>query len=188
MTNKEFYSKQVSVPRIALLLEEKGMSAEDSAALAETIFSTILPGDIDQFLVDHVIDMEEAKLNRLTTLFNASPRRNIPKFSPVIQHASLIGAGAYEKGQIYTTPCRIGDTLYTPFHLRGDYLRKSAAPYPVTVVFMGINDDKESGCGFINVTYEKGRMFSFNFSDFGKLIFHTPEEAKKSMTKEEQAE
>lgn len=188
MTNKEFYSKQVSVPRIALLLEEKGMSTEDSAALAETIFSTILPGDIDQFLVDHVIDMDEEKLNRLTTLFNTSPRRNIPKVSSVIQHASLKGVGAYGRGQIYTTPCRIGDTLYTPFHLRGDYLRKNAAPYPVKVVFIGINDDKESGGGFINFTYEKGRTFSFNFSDFGKLIFYTPEEAKESMAKEKQDE
>lgn len=75
-------------------------------------------------------------------------------------------------------PCKIGDTVYTNFHWRGDYLRKKDAPYPVKVVFIGINDCAEHGGGFINVEYKTGRQWQFNFADFGKIVFLTREEAK----------
>lgn len=117
-------------------------------------------------------------------LLNASqPRVRGPQ--SILYHASSNPLNFYANGQINITPCKVGDTLYTPFHIRGDYLRKKDAPYPVKVVFIGLNDHQESGGGFVNVTTEKGSMWSFNFSDFNKMVFYTPEEALVSMKKED---
>ncbi len=76
-------------------------------------------------------------------------------------------------------PCKIGDIVYTDFRLAGDYLRKKKAPYPVKVIFIGINAYEPHGGGFINVEYSTGRQYSFNFSEFGNSVFLTREEAKK---------
>ena len=77
-------------------------------------------------------------------------------------------------------PCKVGDTLYTNVSMSGWYLREKDRPYPVKVVFIGINNSTEMGSGFVNVEYEKrGPMFSFTFTDFGKRIFFTREEAEK---------
>ena len=83
-----------------------------------------------------------------------------------------------EQGMLKEIPCNVGDTLYTNIRWQGDYMRKENAPYPVKVVFIGINDSKEIGGGVINVINEKGRMWQVNFSDIGKDIFLTSEEAE----------
>lgn len=86
-----------------------------------------------------------------------------------------------EQGTLKEIPCKVGDTLYTSCRWQGDYLRKKAAPYPISVVFIGVNGDAESGGGFVNVVYPSGRMWQFNFSDFGKTVFLTREEAEKRL-------
>lgn len=84
---------------------------------------------------------------------------------------------------IQILPCKIGDILWTNFSMSGWYLRDKDKPYQVRVVFIGLNDSDEMGGGFVNVLYEKnGNMMQFNFSDIGKNIFYTKEEAL--MTKE----
>lgn len=75
-------------------------------------------------------------------------------------------------------PCKIGDSLWTNFSMSGWYLREKDKPYQVRVVFIGLNGSDEMGGGFVNVLYEKnGNMMQFNFSDIGKNIFYTKEEA-----------
>jgi hypothetical protein len=83
--------------------------------------------------------------------------------------------------KVVDVPCEIGDTVYTYFRMVGDYLRKKKAPYPVKVLFIGINGYEPHGGGFINVEYPTGRQYSFNFSDFGKSVFLTREEAEKRL-------
>lgn len=76
---------------------------------------------------------------------------------------------------IIKSPVNIGDILYVNFSRQGDYLRKKDRPYKVKVEFIGINGVDN----FFNVTYLKtGNMWQFKFSDIGKHVFITKEEAK----------
>lgn len=81
-----------------------------------------------------------------------------------------------EQGKLIKLPCTIGDTLYTNFAVQGWYFREKNKPYATKVVFIGINDVDN----FINVAYENGNALQFNFSDIGKRIFLTREEAEKA--------
>ena len=81
-----------------------------------------------------------------------------------------------EQGKITKLPCAIGDTLYTNVAVQGWYFREKNKPYEIKVVFIGINDVDN----FISVAYENGNTLQFNFSDIGKRIFLTREEAEKA--------
>ena len=86
-----------------------------------------------------------------------------------------------EQGTLKEIPCNVGDTLYTNRRWQGDYMREKDAPYPIKVVFIGINNSEEMGGGLINVVNEKGRMWQFSFNDIGKTVFLTREEAEKRL-------
>jgi hypothetical protein len=86
-----------------------------------------------------------------------------------------------ENGTLKEIPCKIGDTLYTNMRWQGDYMRKENAPYPVIVVFIGINDNVDMGGGVINIVNEKGRMWQIDFLDIGETVFLTREEAEKRL-------
>ena len=86
-----------------------------------------------------------------------------------------------EQGTLIELPCKVGDTLYTNIRWQGDYMRKENAPYPVTVVFIGINDNVDMGGGVINIVNEKGRMWRIDFFDIGTTVFLTREEAEKRL-------
>lgn len=79
-----------------------------------------------------------------------------------------------EQGKLPRLPCAVGDTVYTNDSMRGWYFRKSDRPYKAKVVFIGVN----GGDGFINIDLGKGLQLQFDFSDFGKTVFLTKEEAK----------
>ena len=76
-----------------------------------------------------------------------------------------------------TLPCKIGDILYTNVSVQGWYMRRKDRPYKVRVVFIGINGTDN----FINVSYENDYTWGFNFSEIGKLIFYTKEEAETAL-------
>lgn len=88
---------------------------------------------------------------------------------------------AEEQGLLYRTKVAIGQTVYTNIAVSGWYLRCKDRPYKAKVVFMGLNDSEEMGGGFFNVEYEKGYMMAFNFSDIGKSVFLTREEAERAL-------
>lgn len=81
-----------------------------------------------------------------------------------------------EQGKLIKLPCAVGDTLYTNVAVQGWYFREKNKPYATKVVFIGINDVDN----FISVAYENGNTLQFNFSDIGKRIFLTREEAEKA--------
>ena len=89
-----------------------------------------------------------------------------------------------ESGIIIRIPCKVGDTLYTNWRWQGDYMRKKNAPYPVKVVFIGLNSSEEMGFGLLNVTNEVGRMWQVEFSSIGKTVFLTREEAERAAEKQ----
>ena len=87
-----------------------------------------------------------------------------------------------QSGRLVKLPCAIGGTVYTNVSMNGWYLRRKNRPYEAKVVFIGIN----SHDNFFNVELGEGRMFQFKFSDIGKAVFLTKEEAEAALREREQ--
>ena len=93
---------------------------------------------------------------------------------------------AEEQGLLLRLPCKVGQTVWSPLSMSGWYLRKKDAPYQAKIVFIGLNDSEEDGGGFFYVCYEKNTyMMSFRFSDIGKTVFFTKEEAEQALERME---
>ena len=72
--------------------------------------------------------------------------------------------------------------MFVNFRVSGDYLRRKDAPYVAKVIYIGLNNSKEMCYGYINIEYAKtGRQMQFYFSDIGKRVFLTREEAEKAL-------
>lgn len=82
-----------------------------------------------------------------------------------------------EQGLLLRLLCRVGDTVYTNVRVVGWYMREKNKPYKAEIAFIGINGKDN----FVNVVFENGNMLQFKFSDFGKTIFLTMEEAEKKL-------
>ena len=78
-----------------------------------------------------------------------------------------------------TLLCNVGDTVYTNFSMQGWYMRKKDRPYKAKIVFVGINGVDN----FMNVDLGKGAMLSFKFSEIGKTVFLTEQEAQSALEK-----
>lgn len=89
--------------------------------------------------------------------------------------------GLKEQGRMIELPCKVGDAVWTNLSISGWFLRQKDRPYEARVVFIGLNDSKDMGYGYINVLYRNGNMFTFDFSDIGKSVFLTREEAEKAL-------
>ena len=87
---------------------------------------------------------------------------------------------------VIVPPCKVGDVLYSNVRYSGYYMRQKDAPYSYKVCFIGINDHKPHGGGFVNVVHENGSMLQFEFSQIGKTVFLTKEEAEKALKEREQ--
>ena len=88
-----------------------------------------------------------------------------------------------DEGKLVYLACKVGETVYTllspPHYKRG-------LIYEYIVVFIGINSSKDMGYGLFNVKSVKGDwMYPFNFSDIGKTVFLTLEEAEKALKERE---
>lgn len=89
---------------------------------------------------------------------------------------------AEQEDRLVVLPCKVGGTVWTNFSMSGWYLRDKDRPYQVKVIFIGLNDDGSMGRGFFDVMYgERSRMMQFNFSDIGKTVFLTREEAEAAL-------
>lgn len=86
-----------------------------------------------------------------------------------------------DKSRIVELPCKVGDTLYTNMSVSGWYLRDKDRPYPVKVVFVGINGVDN----LYNTEYSEGKMWQFRGSDIGKTVFLTKEAAEQALRERE---
>lgn len=84
-----------------------------------------------------------------------------------------------EQGLLIRFPVKVGDTVYTNHSMRGWYFRKNNRPYATKVVFIGFNGVDN----YINVDFENGHMLQFKFSDIGKTVFITKDEADEALKK-----
>lgn len=75
----------------------------------------------------------------------------------------------------HSLPCDVGDTVYTNCRMQGWYFREKDKPYAAKIVFIGLNGVDN----FMNVDFGNGHMLQFPFSEIGKTVFLTEEEALK---------
>ena len=80
----------------------------------------------------------------------------------------------------HSLPCDIGDTVYTNCSMQGWYFREKDKPYAAKIVFIGLNGVDN----FMNVDFGNGHMMQFPFSEIGKTVFLTEEEALKGGVQE----
>lgn len=90
---------------------------------------------------------------------------------------------AERDGRLVVLPCKVGDIVWTNNAMSGWYLREKNKPYQAKVVFIGLNDAESMGHGLFNVLLggERGLMMQFAFSDIGKSVFLTREEAEAAL-------
>lgn len=95
-------------------------------------------------------------------------------------------AEADRDGKCVVLPCKVGDMVWTNFAMSGWYFRDKDKPYSAKVVFVGLNESKEMGGGFINVVYGKhDLMMQFRFSDIGKTVFLSRADAEVALGNEQ---
>lgn len=78
-------------------------------------------------------------------------------------------------------PCKVGDTVYTNASMQGWYMRQKDRPYEAKIVFIGVNNVDN----FMNVVLKNDNMLQFNFSQIGKTVFLTREEAEAKWKEDE---
>lgn len=87
----------------------------------------------------------------------------------------------YNEGEdILTLPVKIGDIVYTTLPIKdweNWYISQNQKPYQGKVIHIGINGIDNS----IDVELERGRILFFPFSEIGKTVFLTREEAERNI-------
>lgn len=79
---------------------------------------------------------------------------------------------------IIALPVRVGDIVYTNRSMQGWYMKLKDRPYEAKVAYIGVNGKDN----FMNVAFLKNdNMLSFKFSEIGKTVFLTREEAEKAL-------
>ena len=77
-------------------------------------------------------------------------------------------------------PCKLGETVYANFAIRGDYLLEKDKPYPCEVVFIGLSKEP-----FLHIQFENGGVFPVGFEKIGKTVFATREAAEAALKEQE---
>ena len=125
-------------------------------------------------------------LDRLVALINEAKDEypTIPSVNCCKPTFAYYLANRLLAGGVVLPPCKVGDTVYTNLSMQGWYYRIKDRPYTARIVFIGVNDSEETGCGYINVLFEKNHnMMQFRLSDIGKTVFLTREEAEQALLK-----
>ena len=89
---------------------------------------------------------------------------------------------ADKEGRLVVLPCKVGQCVYTNFSMSGWYMRKGKRPYIGRIVFIGLNADDP----YFNIILGEGKMLQFKFSEIGKRVFLTREEAEKALKEMEE--
>ena len=84
---------------------------------------------------------------------------------------------AEDDGLLVRLPCKVGDTVYGNNSMADWYMRHYKRHYKAKVIFIGI----DGVTNFMNVEDDSGRLLQFKFSDIGKIVFLTREEAEQAL-------
>lgn len=84
-------------------------------------------------------------------------------------------------------PCKVGDTVWTNISVQGSYLQNKNKPYCAKVVFIGLNNSEFMGGGFFNIMCaNRTYVMQFTFSDIGKTVFLSKEDAISALKEEKE--
>ena len=87
-----------------------------------------------------------------------------------------------DQGYIIRLPCKVGNTLYTNLIRYGLYTRETNKIHMVQINYIHL----EGRNSFFKVRYiDNDNYMVFDFSDVGKTIFYTREEAEKALKEAE---
>lgn len=82
---------------------------------------------------------------------------------------------------IIALPVRVGDIVYTNRSMQGWYMKLKDRPYEARVAYIGVNGKDN----FMNVAFLKNdNMLSFRFSEIGKTVFLTREDAENALNEQ----
>nr|DAE14278.1 MAG TPA: hypothetical protein [Siphoviridae sp. ct0uL16] len=111
---------------------------------------------------------------------------NNTKFSPLVSSMLTLFPEVAKSCNLFKDrsewvrlPVKIGDYLYTNISSRGLPLRTQNNPQKVEVVSIILLNSESMGDGLITVSYESKETYNFYFSNIGKTVFFTREEAEK---------
>ena len=111
---------------------------------------------------------------RLIELMGQCCSKNLTMVN-LLEFEKLTLASHLLANKCHSFPCDIGDTVYTNCRMKGWYFREKDKPYEAKIVFIGLNGVDN----FMNVDFGNGHMLQFPFSEIGKTVFLTREEALK---------
>lgn len=86
-----------------------------------------------------------------------------------------------DKSKVIELPCKVGDYVYPIFSRWCWCLSSKVSPPKAKVVFVGLANSDDMGGGYFEVLYEDNETWTFYFSDIGKLVFLTREEAEQAL-------
>ena len=123
--------------------------------------------------VNQLADYEDTGLTpEEVTALQASNQELKKEALPILQ--------AKVQDRLVILPCKVGDTVYATFSIRGDYLREKDKPYPCEVVFIGVSKEP-----FMHIQFENGRIFPVGFEKIGKTVFTTRRAAEAALKEQE---
>lgn len=102
------------------------------------------------------------------------------EYKPLIDAAQKLAEYEIEEdqGYIIRLPCKVGNTLYTNLIRYGLYTRETNKIHMVQINYIHL----EGRNSFFKVRYiDNDNYMVFDFSDIGKTIFYTREEAEKAL-------
>lgn len=125
--------------------------------------------EIDSLYMEKCKELAECQKNYLTGMELANIAVGLKKLR---EYENL-----ERQRKLLKLPCAVGNTVYTNYAMQGWHLKKKDRPYEVKVVFIGING--VDNC--MHVAFDNGCMIQCWFSDIGKTIFLTREEAEAAL-------
>lgn len=144
---------------------EKLAHYEDLEEQLEKLYGGKMPLDEVVENLNRIVQNGEEKLDYARILTNAEAEK-WDKYKDL-----------EEQGRLIELPCAVGDTVYTNQSMSGWYMQKKKRPYEAKIVFIGINGIDN----FFNIEFKQGMMLQFKFSDIGKTVFLTKEEAEAKL-------
>lgn len=158
------YSVEIDARTLARKLLKDFAEGDDSFTCDE---------DFDEYITSCLMDGTDS-IEGLIALFY----RNLWAMAELHAHLKYY-EDLEEQRRLLKLPCAVGDMVYTNKSLDFWHLRKEDRPYEAKVDFIGIT--RKGDDNFINVVFAAGQMFQFKFSDIGKTVFLTHEEAEAAL-------
>lgn len=156
------YSLDIDARQLARMLLKKHADGDDAFTNDE---------DFEGWMMDYLQDGIDSREGLIALFY-----RNLWAMADLRERLKYY-EDLEEQGKLPKLPCVVGDTVYTNCSMQDWYFRKENRPYAAKVVYIGVN----GADNYINVDLKNGHMLQFKFSDIGKRVFITREDAEDAL-------